>query len=122
MGQWFKKKEKAQNERVLEFNVLKLKTEMQNLSLRIGAVQEELGVTIILEVINMAYNIQVLEANRYRDEKGIWVHQGRLQALSDLAHYIEAAKNAKPKEELEKNIPRGVLKTRRNNNQAMASI
>lgn len=122
MALWFKKK--PINERVLEFNQTKLKTELQNLSSRLSVLKDDLGVAVIEEVIQLARNIQILESNKYRDEKNFFIHHGRVQALSDLADYISRSKEVK-EEKKKEGVPRDQLKSvkqRRTDHQAGIAI
>jgi hypothetical protein len=111
------------NERVLEFNHVKLCTEMQNLSTRLGGFENDIGIAMVEEIINLAHNVAILESARQTDDKQILIHRGRIQALGDLAGYISRSKVAKPQKESDKmETSRDALRSRRTDHQAGLAI
>jgi predicted RNase H-like nuclease (RuvC/YqgF family) len=109
MALWPKKKTKT--ERLLKFNINELKEHIQNLSSRLYPLKNEFSVHIVREVIDMARNVQILEVNKARSEKELHIHQGRLQALSDLSEYITRSLENKPVDENEPKA-RDAIRTR----------
>lgn len=105
------------HERVLEFNTAKIGKEMENLSTRLGALTDNLGVLMVEEVVNMTYNIAVVELGRARTHDEFLVFKGRVRAFRDLADYIARSKAAKPKE-AKKEASRDAIRTRRADSQA----
>lgn len=115
------KKKVSKTERVLDFNKNKLREEIENLSSKLYPLRQDLALQIIKEVIEMAKNVQILEVNSYKSESDLLIHRGRLQALSDLASYIERSMTNKPTEEGAPKA-RDTIKTRRFSSTAGAAI
>ena len=106
MVQWFKKK--TIHDRVLGFNKDKLQSEINNLSDKLYEFRNEMSLKIILEVLEMARNIQILDVNLYKDEKSLLIHKGRLQALGDMISYLGKASTTQPNKKEDQ--PRGAVK------------
>lgn len=87
MAPWFKKKPAAA-ERLVEFNIDKLKRELGNLGEALYEHRNDRGFLIIREVIELARNIQLLEVSRYKGAERIQIHQGRLESMSDILDFI----------------------------------
>lgn len=121
MALWSKKKP-AVTERVLEFNVGKLKTEMQNLSTRLGAFKEDISLTILEEVLHLSHNIELLDMGRHKNLEEFHYRRGRLEALHDISDYISRSKNAKPKDEKKAKSRDAIKMVKRADNQAGLAI
>lgn len=119
MVPWFKKPA----EKVLEFNREKLQTELNNMASHLYEVRGEVGLRLIQEILQTSRNIQVLEVTLAKNQD---YHRGRLDAFSDLIHYIERA-IASRKEEVKQGSKKPIRESisimeRRSGTQAGAAL
>jgi hypothetical protein len=95
MVQFFKRlfsRRKRKEVLLLSYNARDLKARMQDASEKLYEYRHENSWRVIKDVIDMAMNVQILEVNRATaTTTSLALHQGRLQALSDLSNYVESA-------------------------------
>jgi hypothetical protein len=79
---------KSATQLMLEYNVSDLSAKMQRLSVELYRCRVEDSIKVLAKVVDTARNIQLLEVNRAKPE-AFQHHMGRLEALTDLATFIE---------------------------------
>lgn len=103
MAQLFKKlmllfKKKKTTSVLLDYNIGNLSAKLERIQLDLYRLRHEDSGIMIKEAIQTARNIQILEINRFNPNKSnveqLSHQQGRLEALTDLARFIELAFDA----------------------------
>ncbi len=107
-----KPSEKTKAEKLLSYNVEDLSSKMHQYSIEVFRCRTEDSMRVLKKVVETARNIQILEVNRSSKEK-IDHHLGRLEALSDLASFIEHSLDPEEySKKIDKQAPRVKVLTR----------
>lgn len=101
---------KSVSNRLITFNLDKIHTESQLLSDQLIAYKDEVGLNIVLELLELRKNIYIIKA--HTNPKEIVGINGCIQALSELSTYIHSAMLAKKEEAKTNQKPqiRGTIK------------
>jgi hypothetical protein len=107
-------KKKTYTQQLLSYNIADLSSQMDSLSIDIFRCRTEDSMRVLKKVVQTARNIQLLETNRAEPSK-VMHHIGRLDALSDLAAFIEMSLDPEIySRKVEKQAPRTKLLVRNN--------
>jgi len=107
-------KKKSRTHHLLSYNIADLSSQMESLSIDIFKCRTEDSMRVLKKVVQTARNIQLLETNR-ADPAKVMHHIGRLDALSDLAAFIEMSLDPEIySRKVEKQAPRAKLLVRNN--------
>lgn len=107
---------KTKTQQLLSFNIEELSSQMSRLSLEVYRCRTEDSMRVLKKIVQTARNIQLLETNR-ADPAKVMHHIGRLDALTDLASFIETSldpENYRLLASKEEKMPRAKLLVRSN--------